>query len=227
VGINASTAPISRFTDIVVANNVASGLLAGSEALVSRCAARQNGDRGFQITSGVVDRSTATFNNVGITVTDGAILGSMATNNVSGLVAIRAVVENSVASSNTGDGIFVSSGKVLSSVARSNGGDGIEAIGESIVFGNTCTQNGTAGTGAGIHATGDKNHIEGNNVSNNDVGIDTNDTGVENNVVIRNSASCNTSNYDSGINNQVGTVGSLATIGSNPWGNLSMTGLCP
>ena len=227
VGVNASTASALRLHTLVAANNGSSGILGGNESLVTDCAARQNGDRGIQITSGIISRCTASGNNIGLTVTDGTVRESSARANATGIVGIRSVVENCVASSNTGDGFLISSGKLLNCVARANSGDGIEALGESIVSGNVCSSNGAGvGVGAGIHCTGDRNHIEGNNVSNNDVGIDANDTGVENNVVVRNTASCNTSNYDTGVNNQVGTIGSLVTIGSNPHGNVSMTGFC-
>jgi len=227
VGIGASTASALRLADLVVAENASSGILGEDDSLVTACVARQNGDRGIQITSGLVSRCIANANNIGITVTDGSIRDSSARANATGIVGIRSVIENCTGNNNTGDGILVSSGKVLNCVTRANGGDGIEALGESIVSGNVCLSNGAgAGAGAGIHCTGDKNHIESNTVSNNDVGIDANDTGVENNVVIRNTASCNTSNYDIGVNNQAGTIGTLTTIGSNPWGNVAMTGFC-
>ena len=227
VGVSASTASGLRFTDLVVANNASSGILGGNDSIVSQCSARQNGDRGIQISAGIVSHCTASSNNIGITVSDGSVINSSARGNTTGIVAIRGLVENSVGSANTGDGIFVSGGKVLNCIARSNTGDGIEALAESIVSGNVCSFNGAgAATGAGIHCTGDKNHVEGNNVFSNDVGIDVNDIGVENNVIVRNTASCNTSNYDIGVNNQAGTIGTLATIGSNPWGNVAMTGFC-
>jgi hypothetical protein len=224
-GVLGSTSSL-RLTDLVASGNAVSGILGGGDSLVSRCIARQNGDRGIQITSGIVSECEARSNNTGITVTDGCIRSCTATLNSTGIVGIRSVVEHCTSNSNTADGYFISTGRLRDCVARSNGGDGIECVGESIVTGNTCASNGTTTPGAGIHCSGDKNYIEGNNVMGNDVGIDANDTGVENNVIIRNSASCNTSNYDIGANNQAGPVGSLTTIGANPWGNVSMTGFC-
>jgi parallel beta-helix repeat protein len=118
-----------------------------------------------------------------------------------------------VAELNGGDGIFVSRGLVKDCVARSNTGNGINAFINCVVLDNTCLNNGSAGVGAGISAGTGGNRIEGNNVVNNPRGIASNpSTG---NLIIRNSATGNTTNYDINIVNTAGPIITSASIGTN------------
>ena len=88
-----------------------------------------------------------------------------------------------------------------------------------------------AAGGANIHATISDNRIEGNQVTDADRGIDVDTSG---NLIIRNSASGNASNYEIAANNVVGVIvqGTLsgaisgatggAGVGTtDPWANLS------
>ena len=119
--------------------------------------------------------------------------------------------------------------------ATANKGDGIHVPNDSLVTGNTCDSNGLgAGDGAGIHATSSDNRIESNNVTDNDRGIDVDAAG---NVIIKNSASGNTTNnYDIAANNVYGAVvdrtapASVAVTGNSgpasagttdPWANIA------
>jgi parallel beta-helix repeat protein len=101
---------------------------------------------------------------------------------------------------------------------------------------SAATLNGNNGDGAGIHCTtggGTSNRIEGNNVTDNDRGIDVDSTG---NLILRNSASDNTTNYEIAADNRYGpiediTAGGTAAVSgssapgtassSNPWTNFS------
>jgi len=83
-----------------------------------------------------------------------------------------------------------------------NDGDGIQVASGCQVFGNTCHSNG-GGTGAGVHATSSDNRIEANNVVGADAGIDVDAGG---NLIIRNSASGNTTNYSIAAGNTTGTI---------------------
>jgi hypothetical protein len=65
--------------------------------------------------------------------------------------------------------------------------------GGCVIRGNTCSTNGEGGDGAGIHATGAKNRIEGNNCTGADRGIDVD---APLNFITRNAASGNTTNWD-------------------------------
>ena len=118
--------------------------------------------------------------------------------------------------------------------ATANKGDGIHVPNDSLVAGNTgdSNGNGTGGDGAGIHATSSDNRIEGNNVTDNDRGIDV-DSG---NVIIKNSAGGNTTNYAIAANNVYGAIvdrtapASAAVTGNSgaasagtldPWANIA------
>jgi len=87
------------------------------------------------------------------------------------------------------------------------------------VEGNTCQGNGASGgDGAGVHATGRINRIDGNMSTQNDRGIDIDAGG---NFVVRNDASNNTTNYDVVAGN---TNANVETPGANfvltrPWAN--------
>jgi parallel beta-helix repeat protein len=97
-----------------------------------------------------------------------------------------------------------------------NTGDGIRVRDGCKVIDNTCRYNGfLAGDGAGIHATSSGNRIEGNHVTDNDRGIDVD--GADN-LIVKNSAAGNTSEYDIVANNKVGTI-STDPITAGPWDN--------
>jgi len=75
-----------------------------------------------------------------------------------------------------------------------------------VIRGNTSSNNGLAGDGAGIHVTGNDNRIEGNTVTLNDDGILL-DASVNGNLVVRNHASGNTTNYTNPVSgNFIGTL---------------------
>jgi parallel beta-helix repeat protein len=97
---------------------------------------------------------------------------------------------------------------------------------------NNCDGNGAStGDGAGVHIFGSDCRVEGNNVTDNDRGIDVDLSG---NLIIRNSASGNATNYEIAANNKVGPIvlapDSVAISGdtggagvgtTNPWANLT------
>lgn len=135
----------------------------------------------------------------------------------------------------TGMGFQVGAGSTIQRcVARLNKGDGISVSSNAIARENNCFFNGFAGDGAGIHATGDDNRIEGNNVTENNRGIDVDAAG---NLIIKNSASGNTTfNYDIVAGNVFGAVvdrtapasgavngnSALSSAGTtDPWANIS------
>jgi len=92
---------------------------------------------------------------------------------------------------------------VTGCTASFNTGDGIQVIGDCRVTDNTCDFNGNGGDGAGIHATGGNNRIEGNNCTSADRGIDVD---LASNIIIRNTCSGNTINWTIAANNVVGPI---------------------
>lgn len=113
--------------------------------------------------------------------------------------------------------------------SQNSGGDGISVYWACLAANNLCSGN----TGAGIHVTsgGTQSRIEDNNLSGNGYGLRVDGSG---NLIIRNSASGNSTNYSIAANNQVGPVvaapNSAAISGStggagvgstDPWANIS------
>ena len=105
------------------------------------------------------------------------------------------LVTGCLSRANSNDGIFVSPNSTVTACSSiANTGDGIELISDCRVEGNTCISNGLgAGDGAGIHATSVDNRIEGNACHDSDRGIDVDSAG---NIIIRNTCSGNTNNWD-------------------------------
>ena len=117
-------------------------------------------------------------------------------------------------------------------VAENNSTNGIQVASDSKVINNVCDGNGAAlGDGAGILVTGSGCHIEGNTVTDADRGINVTGSG---NLIIKNTASGNGTNYDIVVNNRVGVIVlppfSIAIAGStggagvgttDPWANFS------
>jgi parallel beta-helix repeat protein len=92
-----------------------------------------------------------------------------------------------------------------------NRGDGIRGeFGSCSIVANACAKNGNGGDGAGVHVTGGADLIEGNSVTGNDRGIelDANNS----NVIIKNRANGNTTDYDIPAGNNI--VGTIVTTGA-------------
>jgi parallel beta-helix repeat protein len=117
-------------------------------------------------------------------------------------------IKDCTAASNKGAGIQIAIGSTVTGcTVRSNGSDGILAPNDCLIARNSCSQNGTAITAAGIHVTSQGNRIEENHVVfNNDTGIKVDNA---NNLVVKNSSrfnSSNTKNYVIVAGNFVGTI---------------------
>jgi parallel beta-helix repeat protein len=111
-------------------------------------------------------------------------------------------------------GFFVGGGSTIHGcTANSNEGDGIRLETDTMVRGNTCDSNGNTADGAGIHATSSDNRIEGNNVTDNDRGIDVD---VGGNLIIKNSAAGNTSNYEIVAGNFFGAIVNAVVPAGSP-----------
>ena len=191
-----------RVVKVQALSNGAVGLYVGGTGhLVQNCTASGNAGNGIHIgDTSLVSTNIAHLNGgEGI----GAEIGCTVTGNTSGY--------------NGSYGIGVSSSCTVSNnTCTQNTGDGIHVVSKCVVVGNTCTSNGyDTGVGAGIYAIAGHNRIEGNHVIDNDRGIDT-ATGA--NLVVKNSAAGNTTNYDILAGNLTGALSSdPATAG--PWDN--------
>ncbi len=114
-------------------------------------------------------------------------------------------VSNCTAYLNTANGIGAGAGCTVSNCStRANTFDGIVCSSSCVIRDNTCTSNGNgAGDGAGIHATSNANRIERNNCTDADRGIDVD---VFGNIIVRNTCSGNTTNWDIVANNVYGPI---------------------
>jgi hypothetical protein len=119
-------------------------------------------------------------------------------------------------------GIKASFGTLIEgNTVNSSGNDGILAFASNRITGNVCSGNGNGvSDGAGIHATGAGNHIEGNTVIAADRGYDVDAAG---NFIARNTArSCTTAYATTGtqtIGPIITATGTITT--SNPWANFA------
>lgn len=218
-GIDTLTFGINRgvtIERITAHNNTANGILT-RRALVRNCVAYLNDGNGIDAQDDSLVEGSLVQNNAGDGITVGA--GSM--------------VRDCVARANDNSGISAQEGSTVSgNTASFNTGDGIQVSQDCYVLNNICDTNGVfAGIGAGVHVTGAGSRIEGNMVTDNDAGIDVDACC---NLIIRNSASGNVTQYTITNGNKVGVIviapssvainGSTGGAGvgtSNPWANIS------
>jgi hypothetical protein len=163
-------------------------------------------------------------NAIGIRTGDGSMVGGCTAfgNSSNGIVAsVGCTIRDSLARKNGADGIQAGDGsEVRACIVTDNTGDGIEVANNCHVRDNTCYGNGFAsGSGAGVHATGQNNRIDGNHVNSGDFGIRAD---VAGNLIIRNSARGNSTNYlflDTQAFGPTNLVSGLVT--NHPWANFS------
>jgi hypothetical protein len=141
------------------------------------------------------------------------------------------------ATSGNGYGIFADSSTVEHCSVFQNKGDGIAVLNDCFVSANLAVGNGNGGDGAGVHASGDGNRIEGNYVEGNDRGVDVTSTNnPKGNLVIKNGARSNGTNYKIAADNRYGPIiditaagaatvngsSAISTVAStDPWANFS------
>jgi parallel beta-helix repeat protein len=202
-------------------DNSGYGISAGNGSTVTGNTASYNGSYGISASTGsTVTGNTASYNgNLGIYTNFGCtVTGNTASNNSGHGIYVYdgSTVTGNTASSNGSNGIYAEYGcTVTGNSAFSNIGDGISATSNSNITDNTCFGNGNGGNGAGIHVYGSNCRIEGNHVSYNDRGIDVDSYP---NLIVKNSAVGNTTEYDIVANNKVGTISTDPTT-ANAWAN--------
>jgi parallel beta-helix repeat protein len=238
----------SQVNNCVAAQNGGVGIVVSNNVLVMGCVSSLNGSHGFGLGTASTIKSCLAFGNQGAGISTGGVnyltvIDCNANTNTGGGIAALArafitsstaegngvvgisvgassTVSNCHASGNTGDGIVALTGSAVTGCTVSaNNGDGIEVDNRCRLEGNTCEGNGVeAADGAGIHVTGRGSRIDGNTVTRNDRGIDVDGGG---NLVVRNDASLNTTNFDIVLGN---TNAQMESPGPNfildrPWAN--------
>jgi len=211
----------SEIGGCVMSDNGGRGLYAGGSMVVKDCTARGNaGPAGIDVGDASIVVGCVAHVNGGTNDVNGIVVGSGCT------------IKDCTAASNTGNGIVAGNGcTIADNTARANKLDGIRFGSSCGVTENTCDFNGNGGDGAGLHATGQAARIEGNHAIANDRGFDVD---ADRNVILRNTAGFNTTDYDIVISNKVGVIvaapnsgaiaGSTGGAGvgtTDPWANLS------
>ncbi|HKQ48910.1 MAG TPA: right-handed parallel beta-helix repeat-containing protein [Phycisphaerae bacterium] len=202
-GIDIFLASNSRVADVLASGNAGNGISAGSVCTVTNCSAYLNTGHGFITGNGCTVSNCSAYTNTG---------NGISTNG-------GCTVSNCSVFLNTASGITTSSGcTVADCIARANTLDGIVCGSACVIRGNTCSSNGSGGDGAGIHAFGTDgdNRIEGNNCTDADRGIDVDFAG---NLIIKNTCSGNTTNWDVAIGNAVAPIVAATTNGAAIGGN--------
>ena len=220
-GIRAWYAANSRLTGIHAYTNGSMGVSIGDGSTIKSCVTRNNQGTGiyFGKSCTVVD-SAALNNQNGFSGGGNSVLrGCTASdNNFGGISAQNGLVENCSADANGQWGISVSfGGSVIRCTVKDNVADGIYANGNCLIRDNLCKSNGDSG----IYVYRDYSRVEGNHLMQNDWGIYI--TGGDNNLIIRNSAIGNTTNYYSTgtqiMGPEITTTGTITN--GNPWANFS------
>ena len=206
----------------------------GSGALVDRCVVQGLGVtysasivRAIQITdSGIVRNCTVS----------GCAVGTALFMGVS--CAENSIIESCVVSSNSTSGVLQSvvaykGSAVRECIVADNSGDGIYMFGQGVVSKNSCFGNGAGSSdGAGIRLHASYCRVEENLVAGNDRGIYAEYSG---NVILRNMARGNTTNYVFASGNSYGTIQNITSSGgpvsgssassslstTDPWANFS------
>ncbi len=196
VDLGTSTSTNGRIEGVRTSGNVGEGISIGRGSTVSNCAAHQNGLDGIVTREGSTVSNCSAYQNNGngITGTDGCTISNCSTFD------------------NSGNGISVIGGSTVQGcTVRASFLDGILCNVSCVIRDNTCSSNGIGtGNGAGIHATGADNRIEGNNCTAADRGIDVD---VAGNIIIRNTCSGNSNNWDAVAGNVILVI-NAATSGA-------------
>jgi hypothetical protein len=239
----------SIMADCTAQSNTLNGLEAGTSCTLRDCTASGNlGTYGIRAGAASALNNCAAYNNeteYGISAGDGSTLTNCTAQSNNGSLATSygidvgsgSTIIGCAATDNTNDnatptdsaiGIHALFGTLIKGcTARGNAGHGIRVNSDCRVLQNNCDGN----PRSNIRVTGSDNRIDGNNLTDSPVGLDVIGTG---NLIIGNSTSGNTSNYEIVVGNKVGVIvdapDSVAISGStggagvgttNPWANFS------
>lgn len=217
-GIEMNGTSSSLVEGIIARSNGSIGIRTGSNSVCRFCTAALNTTFGIIMLNGGSIEQCYAFDNGG----NGFGLGFASTirgcvardNNGDGIGATgQSTIVNCAAYDNDGTGINGANGSVVEACATfMNGADGIIAGDGCAIRGNVCTNN----TGAGVHITSSDCRVEGNNCISNARGVDVDSAG---NIIIRNTCSGNTTNWDIVVGSAVAPIASASTNGAAISGN--------
>jgi len=196
-GVNGNVR-FGRFERLTSTDNAAAGidLVVGADCEFVSCITAENGARGIRCGSRSFLSGCISRNNAG---------RGIDANNAS-------FVRGCTSSNNTSDGVWVSSNSfVVECVLQGNGNHGVRLSPGCAAINNTLTNNSAAGVFSFTFFVGGV-RIEGNNCVGNAQGVSAPNPG---NLIIRNSAYDNTTNYDIGSGNTAGPIVTSANIASN------------
>src|SRR3954471_15205057 len=210
-------------------NTVTTAIGTGSSSSLLNCSAYANtADFGINASAGSsVTNCSASFN-TGTSPVSAAI----STSNGSTITGCAAYFNDSIAATQTSTtemGFYVLDGSTIQNcTAQYNNGDGIRISSACLVRANNCGVN-----FAGVHSIGGNNRIEENNVFSNGRGILIDTAG---NLIVKNSATDNTTDYVIAASNRYGPIVDISATGapavngksaadttgtSHPWANFS------
>jgi hypothetical protein len=208
-------------------SNAYTGIIASSSSVVQGCAAMFNGNTGISANVGsTISDCSSSYNIGGIGITTGTIRGCTAAfNDEDGISAYHSTVVDCNVQANHYRGITAGESCTVSRcTSTGNSTYGIQVDSYSLISDNVCQQNGFLGPGAGIYVLGNQNRIEGNHIVKNNIGLQIIAT---NNIILRNSALSNGTNYIftgaqifGPTNNLTGAGGVITN--QNPWANFSL-----
>lgn len=196
---------------IIATQNGNTGIAVGNAYTVSRCSSYLNTGDGFSTPTTTSFLQCVSRNNSGsgFSVNIGCTLShcSAVENAGNGFQSFFQgnAFSHCVASANTNGFMLASETHITNCNARANTADGIRATSGCVIIANNCAGNGagTGGDGASIHVTGSDNRIEGNNCITSDRGIDIDAAG---NIILKNTCSGNTTNWDIAAGNHYGPI---------------------
>ena len=256
-GINAATSG-SRIEGVQAISNYV-GLSGFAGSLISQCSATYNTDGGIGVNRGTIRDCSAEYNgDIGIFGNASVLTGCAAAYNASNGIEVGygSVIRDCTATFNTNHGFSANSENTFDNcTARQNGGHGFYANSGNVLWNcvagfnildgfrietkcrvENCSADSNGyndGIGAGIYVCMFNNRLDGNHVANNGRGIEV--VGTDN-LIVRNSAVQNTTNYVIAAGNNYGPISDLtlttppAVSGnlapdhvytSNPWANFA------
>jgi len=225
--------------DVLVRTTVDAGIALPDFGVARRCAVWDSNASGIRVGGGGRIESCVAFNcgEHGFEVSTGRlVIGSVAgANSLSGIRSLGAsAVLDCSSLGNQENGFDLGNRSVIRRcLVTSNWGNGIKVGNMCMVEANACSLCGTVGLnpdGAGISAQGRDNYIAGNHVVDCKCGIDVD---LDGNVIARNVAGFNITNYEIVAGNAVrvvvaattgavvGNAGGASIGAADPWVNLS------
>ncbi len=211
--------------------NTGAGIDTTFDCVITDCSARGNSGGGIatDVRCSLANCAASGNTGIGIGTNSGSTLTNCSADSNTGNginTSSTCTISNCSAYSNQGDGINASQGNVITNCSVSNSsGHGIRVSTGSTVSGcsvkfitldaircdaecvirnnNTGYAGWLTGDGAGIHATGVYNHIEGNHCSRGDRGIDVDSTAS---TIIGNTCAGNGTNWSIASNNYYGAI---------------------